>query len=279
MMRALAFGLFAASASALHLKQQSAKPSVLRLRGGLAGVDAEQVAKVVQYISCANAGVMTLAPTKAGEMYGVTETKWTNFFAQWSGIIMLGQGITALLAGGGMDMAQALAWGFVPSCVVAVQDLLNDRMVGEMGMGMPAKFMPPLINLLLTAALFGKTSFLSPENAMKFCAVWMGANGLAGYFSTDMWIEGWGGSGLGAAEKAMGKLMGSTMVGSAAYIASTVFFGKSALEAFGVMMGLYALSSIDGLYISKTMESMGVDPPKVLFWAALQLGTAAAVFL
>ena len=127
MMRALAFGLFAASASALHLKQQSAKPSVLRLRGGLAGVDAEQVAKVVQYISCANAGVMTLAPTKAGEMYGVTETKWTNFFAQWSGIIMLGQGITALLAGGGMDMAQALAWGFVPSCVVAVQDLLNDR--------------------------------------------------------------------------------------------------------------------------------------------------------
>jgi len=45
------------------------------------------------------------------------------------------------------------------------------------------------------------------------------------------------------------------------------------------MMGMYALTSLDGLYLSKTTEAMGVDPPKVLFWAAIQAFTAAAVFL
>ena len=61
--RALIIGLVASS-TALHLKQQP----VMKLRGGLAGLDADQVSKVVMGISAANAGVMALAPTKAGEM-------------------------------------------------------------------------------------------------------------------------------------------------------------------------------------------------------------------
>ena len=32
-------------------------------------------------------------------------------------------------------------------------------------------------------------------SALKATAVWSGANGIFGYFATDKWLEGWGGSG------------------------------------------------------------------------------------
>lgn len=277
-----ALSLVAASlslASALQIEPTPAVKPLLKLRGGLGGIDAGQVATIVQGISAANAGVMSLAPKKAGEMYGVALTKWTEFFAQWSGIIMFGQVLTAYLHAGGMALPEALAWGFLPSCVASVQDFLNDRMVGEMGMGEAAKYAPPLVNFALTLGAFGKVPNLAPELAAKAAAVWMAANGLFGYFSTAAWLEGWGGKGLSAVESGMGKLMASTMCGGAVYIAASAFRGKTALECFGAMMGMYALTSLDGLYLSKTTEAMGVDPPKVLFWAAIQAFTAAAVFL
>ena len=45
------------------------------------------------------------------------------------------------------------------------------------------------------------------------------------------------------------------------------------------MMVVYLLGSLDGIYVSKTMESMGVDANKGLFWAVLQAATAGAIFL
>ena len=51
------------STNALVVKKQP----IMKLRGGLGGIDADGVAKVVMGISAANAGVMALAPKKAGE--------------------------------------------------------------------------------------------------------------------------------------------------------------------------------------------------------------------
>jgi len=272
--RTLLVGLLAASADAVVLKN---KP-VMKLRGGLGGVDAEVVAQAVMGVSAVNAGVMALAPAKAGEMYGVSQTKWTDFFAQWSGIVMFGQVLTAYLAQGGMGLNEALAWGFIPSCVASIQDFLNDRMVGEMGMMDASKYMPLLINIGLTLALFGKLPFLDGDLAAKASAVWMGLNGLVGYFATDAWLEGWGAKGYNAVDKGMAKLMAQCMSGSAAYVAANVFMGKSTLESFGIMMCLYAASAVDGIYISKTMESMGVDASKALFWAVIQLACVATIF-
>ncbi|EOD19198.1 hypothetical protein EMIHUDRAFT_458781 [Emiliania huxleyi CCMP1516] len=116
-----ALSLVAASlslASALQIEPTPAVKPLLKLRGGLGGIDAGQVATIVQGISAANAGVMSLAPKKAGEMYGVALTKWTEFFAQWSGIIMFGQVLTAYLHAGGMALPEALAWGLLPSCLL-----------------------------------------------------------------------------------------------------------------------------------------------------------------
>jgi ABC-type Na+ efflux pump permease subunit len=84
---------------------------------------------------------------------------------------------------------------------------------------------------------------------------------------------------LSRTESGMGKLMASCMVGSAAYLAASAFGGKSALESFGFMLLGYALSSIDGTYISKTVGAMGVDASKSLFWAAIQIATAAVIFV
>jgi len=231
-------------------------------------------------VSAANAGVMSLAPKKAGEMYGVASTKWTDFFAQWAGIMMFGQSLTAYLTlVHNMAMPKALAWGMVPSLIASLQDFLNDRMVGEMGMSDAAKYMPMLVNTFLTLGLFGKVPNVDAELVMKIGAVWMGVNGLHGYFATDAWMNNWGANGLTAVDKGMGKLMAQTMIGGASYIVASVFGGKSDLEAYGTMMAVYALGSIDGSFISKTTEAMGVESSKALFWAAIQLATAAAIFL
>ena len=74
------------------------KPSLLKLRGGLGGIDANQVANIVTGLNGANAAVMALAPEKAGELYGVSESKMTTFFAQWSGLIMFSQALAVYLA-------------------------------------------------------------------------------------------------------------------------------------------------------------------------------------
>jgi hypothetical protein len=193
---------------------------------------------------------------------------------------MFGQTLTAYLTlVHGMDMARALAWGFIPSLIASFQDFLNDRMVGEMGMSDAAKFMPMLVNVFMTCGLFGKVPGVEAELVKKIAAAWMGANGLYGYFATDAWLENWGGKGLTAVDAGMARLMAQTMIGSAAYIAAHVFGGKSDLEAFGVMMAVYAAGSIDFSFISKTADAMGVDSSKSLFWAAIQLFTAAAIFL
>jgi hypothetical protein len=250
----------------------------MKLRGGLAGLPADQVATGVMGLAAINSVVMGLAPKKAGEMYGVADTKWNEFFAQWFGIICFGQALSAYLALGGMDMATAIGWGFIPSVIFALQDLLNDRMVGQMGMNTAAKYAPPLINLLFTLGCFNKIPGLDPEMTLKLAAIWMGANGLFGYLSTDTWLEGWGGSGLSAVESGMGKLFASSMVGGASYLAANIFFGKNALESYGVMLAVYLLTNLDSMYLSKTMEAMGVDSTKGLFWAGVQALGSASIF-
>jgi len=262
-------------ASAIELKP---KPALLKLRGGLGGIDANAVATAVSILNQANGAVMSLAPEKAGEMYGVPESKMTTFFAQWSGLMMFAQSFGVYLALGGKSLAEGLAWGFIPSCVASVQDFLNDRMVGSLGMSQAAKYMPAIVNILLTLGLFGKLSFMDADMTMKVLTGWMGANGLFGYLATDAWMEGWGGSVSGAAETGMAKLMASCMMGGAALTGASAFMGKSAVESFGMAMGVYALTQIDSIYISKSIQAMGVDPNKGLFWLVVQLATVAVIF-
>lgn len=271
---ALALGMLVIT-DAIELKP---KPALLKLRGGLGGIDATQVGTAVCVLNSANAAVMSLAPEKAGEMYGVQESKMTTFFAQWSGLMMFAQSLAVYLALGGKSLAEGFGWGFIPSCVASVQDLLNDRMVGSLGMSQAAKYMPALVNILLTLGLFGKLSFMDADLTMKVLTGWMGANGLFGYLATDAWMEGWGGSVSGAAETGMAKLMASCMVAGAALTGASAFMGKSPLESFGAAMGVYALTQIDSLYISKSLEAMGVDASKGLFWLVIQLATVAVIF-
>merc|ERR1719473_1575821 len=210
MMKIAALLLLSASADAALIKKQP----VMKLRGGISGVDGQQVATIVAGISAANGVVMGLSPKKAGEMYGITASKWTDFFSQWSGYLMFGQALAALLAFGGMDFSKAMAWGMVPACVSAFQDFLNDRNVGEMGMNEMSRYMPPLVNIVLCLGLFANSA----------------------------WLEQWGGSGLTVVDTGMSKLMATCLTGYAILAGAPSFLGKTPLEAFGLMMIGYFLS-------------------------------------
>lgn len=50
-------------------------------------------------------------------------------------------------------------------------------------------------------------------------------------------------------------------------------------QCFGLLMAVYGLGSIDFIFVSKTMEAMGVDSAPGLFWLAIQAATTALIFL
>ena len=95
-------GSLALGSEAAMLKKPT--PAVMKLRGGLAGLDPTQVATAATYLSAVNAGIMSLAPEKAAEMYGMKDpSPVTVQMAEWAGGMMLMIAITSLMAivGGG----------------------------------------------------------------------------------------------------------------------------------------------------------------------------------
>jgi hypothetical protein len=99
--------------SALVVKQPTTTvpAPVLKLRGGLAGLDGNQVATYASWLLAANSAVMTLAPEKAVEMYGVKSSSLVvSQFVEYAGSSMLSIAIASILALGGMDFTTAVAW-------------------------------------------------------------------------------------------------------------------------------------------------------------------------
>merc|ERR1712072_551638 len=211
---------------------------VLKLRGGLAGLDGNQVATYASWLLAANSAVMTLAPEKAVEMYGVKSSSMVvSQFVEYAGSSMLSIAIASILALGGMDFATAVAWGFVPQCVLNVQGFLNDKMT-KMGFGQAAKFMPTIVSLVLTAGLFGKLSFLDTAMALKIAAGWSAINGLGGYFATADFMKAWEGPTMTPVETAMAKFFCGTLIMGGVFAGSVAFLDSDVLTAIPHLGGL-----------------------------------------
>merc|ERR1712072_667381 len=153
-------------------------------------------------------------------------------FIAYAGSNMLSIAIASILALGGMDFTTAVAWGFVPQCVLNVQDFLNDKMT-KIGFGKMAKFMPTAVSLLLTAGLFGKLSFLDTAMALKVTAGWSAINGLAGYFATADFLKAWEGPSMTVVETAIAKFFCSTLLMGGVFAGSVAFLDSDVLTAIG----------------------------------------------
>ena len=265
--------------SALVVKQPTTTvpAPVLKLRGGLAGLDGNQVATYASWLLAANSAVMTLAPEKAVEMYGVKSSSLVvSQFVEYAGSSMLSIAIASILALGGMDFATAVAWGFVPQCVLNVQDFLNDKMT-KMGFGQAAKFMPTIVSLVLTAGLFGKLSFLDTAMALKIAAGWSAINGLGGYFATADFMKAWEGPTMSPVETAIAKFFCSTLLMGGIFCGSVAFLDSDVLTAIGHTWAASLATQLDANFISKTTEIIGADKNPQYAWMAIQALVAGSI--
>ena len=265
--------------SALVVKQPTAAvpAPVLKLRGGLGGLDGNQVATYASWVLAANSAVMTLAPEKAVEMYGVkASSQMMTQFIEYAGNTMLGIAIASILALGGMDFATAVAWGCVPFCVFNVQDVLNDSMT-KLGFGKMAKFMPTIVSLVLTAGLFGKLSFLDSAMALKIFAGWNAINGLGGYFATADFMKAWEGPTMTAVETVMAKFMCGTFLVTGIFCGSVAFQDADTLTAIAYAWAGFLATQIDGMFISKDSETMGADKNPQYAWMIIQALVAGSI--
>jgi hypothetical protein len=265
--------------SALVVKQPTTTvpAPVLKLRGGLAGLDGNQVATYASWLLAANSAVMTLAPEKAVEMYGVKSSSGVMAqFIAYAGSSMLSIAIASILALGGMDFATAVAWGFVPQCVLNVQGFLNEKMT-KMGFGQAAKFMPTIVSLVLTAGLFGKLSFLDTAMALKITAGWSAINGLGGYFATADFMKAWEGPTMTAVETAIAKLFCGTLVMGGVFAGSVAFLDSDVLTAIGHTWAGFLATQLDANFISKTTEIIGADKNPQYAWMAVMAVVAGSI--
>ena len=268
-------GSLALGSEAAMLKKPT--PAVMKLRGGLAGLDPTQVATAAAYLSAVNAGVMSLAPEKAAEMYGIKDPSPVMVqMAEWTGGIMLMIAITSLMAIGGGDFTNALAWGSVPSLIQNVQGLLKGT-AGKLGFGTAAQYMPALVSAVLTAGLFGKAGPLDSALALKITAGWQLANGLGCYFVTEPFMGAWEGPAMTSVELAFAKFFGSVMACSGVFVSSVAFLETDTLTAIGYTWAAFLATGLDGLFISKTIEKMGADPTGGYVWSAIQAVVAGAI--
>lgn len=250
-------------------------PNLMKLRGGLGGIDPNQVATGASYLYAINAGVMALAPEKAAEMYGIkSPSTLTSQFAEWAGGAMLMIAIASILSLGGMDFATALAWGSVPTLVQNVQGFLNDT-ADKLGFGQAAKFMPLLVSAVLTAGLFGKG--IDSAMALKITAAWMGLNGAGCYLFTAPFMKAWEAPAMSAVEESMAKFFGGVMATAGVFTGSVAFLETDAITAVAYAWAFAALIQADGLFISKTFDTIGADANAGYAWMAIMAFVVASI--
>jgi len=252
-------------------------PAVMKLRGGLGSLDPTQVATVGTYLSAVNAGVMTLAPEKALDMYGMKDPSPVACqLAEYAGSMMLLIAITSLMSLGGGDFTNALAWGSVPSLVQNVQGLLKGS-AGKLGFGTAAQYMPAIVSAVLTAGLFGQAGPLDSALALKITAGWFLANGVGCYVATEPFMKAWEAPAMSSADMAFAKFYGSVMACTGVFVSSVAFLEKDPLTAMGYTWAAFLATNLEGLFISKTMEKIGADPTGGYVWAGIQAVVAAAI--
>ena len=248
----------------------------LALRGGMtiAGVEPEQVATGLNALLAVQGLMMTQNQGKIHEVYGVKPTPITELFTENGGGILVGFAIAATLVLGGTDAAEAVGYGNIPNLLQNIKDFVGGT-ADKNGWGAPAKFLPLVVNGVLTAGLLGKLDFLSPGDALKYGAYWLLANAAGMYFVPDKAMEGWGATFKGPAEFQMVKLMGQ-MLGTLGITLFKLEQGASATEAIGYGWGLATLMNVDGTYISKYTTT---PEDKNRFWLAVgAVGAGALLF-
>ena len=220
--------LFAANHGAVMPALQPA----LQLRGGMSigGVEPEQVATGLNLLLGLQ-GVMIQNQEKIHEVYDVKATPISEFFTENGGAILAGSPSPPRWPSAAATPPSASRYGNIPTNLQNIKDFVAGT-ADKNGWGAPAKFLPLIVNGVLTAAMLGKIDAISSADAVKGFAIWFLANAVGLYALPNQAMEGWGIADMSPLDVSFTKLFG-TMLGTMGAFAYQLADGKSAVESLG----------------------------------------------
>eukprot|EP00286_Rhodomonas_abbreviata_P027143 CAMPEP_0181304542 /NCGR_PEP_ID=MMETSP1101-20121128/9212_1 /TAXON_ID=46948 /ORGANISM="Rhodomonas abbreviata, Strain Caron Lab Isolate" /LENGTH=283 /DNA_ID=CAMNT_0023410319 /DNA_START=62 /DNA_END=913 /DNA_ORIENTATION=- len=264
----LCLGLLSAVAALVqhpHAVSVSAPRSApLRLRGGLGDIDPNLVAKIALGPGFANAALCSLAPSKAGEVYGVTLSAISEWITESSGYMLLGAFLLALLTlTGKTSLAHAAAWSIVPGTVGCVKALLNNT-PQKCGVAVGGQYFGLAVNAAVTYALF-TVKAATATNVIKGWAAWGLLNGIGLWLMPEGAGKAWGCPSLTELDALMFKVFGVNLIYYAVLLLGLAQ-GKAPAQAIGYSLIPFTIHMVDSAFISKTNQKFGLANGPNYFW-------------
>ncbi|KAJ1477350.1 hypothetical protein T484DRAFT_1631347 [Baffinella frigidus] len=248
----------------------------LRLKGGLGGVDAELVAQLATGLGSMNGAFSALAPEQAAEAYGVKVGGLSQMLMECTGFSLVAQGIFSAKTLAGSSIQEAVAWALVPETVYFVQLVLQGR-AAKINMNKSGHFVVIAINLFLAHACF--TGADHADTALKVWLAWGAINVVAFIAAPEPALKAWGLSSFTATDVVFMRSHGWNVGGLLAAQASQILWGNSPSTAVGHAFLVMAASVLDGLFISKGPEKLGVPVGALYAWLGISCGVAAFTLL
>jgi len=265
---------FLAVAAGLTVGRNDQIRPALKLRGGLNGVDGAQVAKYAGMLLVANGAYCNLAPEPACKAYGMEKPSFNVVqMVKSLGAVNLASGILALCVLNGVATNKAIGWAGLPWIIVTLDAIFNGS---AEKMGQPA-MAQPLLLVITAATMYCAFTNTNMPLAATLNSAWCLLNGLGAALAPAKLGEAWGMKG-DAAFEGMLKNFGYQLSG---YGVVQYFLanGGDHVQSLGYGWVAALISLIDMVFISKTVDALGVKPEAMYGWGAIQAGVVAATVL
>jgi hypothetical protein len=259
-----------ALATVSSLQARDSLRPALKLRGGLAGVDADLAAKSVLALSALNGGYLTLAPKPASEAYGMkSATEMQVSMIESMGALTLGMAIAGFFALSGAEPAKVTAYALILPLVNTAKWLLNGT--GKK-LGMPDHGQYINGGIMAVAMYCLLTGTGDADVILKAVAAWWGFNGLVAFSAPDKLAGAYGLETMDSDLTALMQSLGSFLLNFAVftYLYST---GTPAAQAVGQSCVPGLICVLDQQF-GRKMSVASLDANTQIFWVAVM---AAAI--
>lgn len=250
-------------------KDSSLRPA-LKLRGGLAGIDASAAATVGTWLGTINGVYCGIAEGPACEAYGVDNPSFNMLqIVKNLGYTFTSAGVLALCLMKGVAFNTAFAWSQLPWLLLSCSNLLNGV---DVKMGIPKAGMYLLLAINAVCMYCGFTDSYMPLAATLYSA-WGILNGVMFALAPSKGAEAWGVKG-DAKFEAMFKNFGYALISNSVLTYFTGA-GTEVATAVGYMYAVQMVSLLDGLFVSKTFDVVTSDKMPAYAWLVIQAAVIA----
>lgn len=246
----------------------------LSVRGGF---DATTVATAGTVVGTANALMMTSSPEEAGKIYlpNTPLTPLLTWFMENMAAALTCVTIMSWCLLKGVDSTLAAGFGFIPWLLAGCKALLNNY-PGKCGVPAAPQYFVNALNVFGAWAMLTQQAF-APD-VIKGFAAWIGLNGVAMALAPKPAIDAWGVKSADATTLVFVKAFGYFMCANAAMLAG-IALDEPAAKIIGYGWAPCMLSILDGLFVSKNVEKLGMNKDAQYFWLAVQAAVVGGTLL